>query len=121
MTGQLGRLQRPELHRRERLGFEGIEHEACPFRTGHQRGVGGLADRGFGLEEGAEQGLTGRSIARGGQGFDGGESNVVRRTLLEELGDGWKDGGIGTAKGDERTGRGGTGVRGGLLVGDERQ
>ena len=70
--------QRAELHRRERLGFEGIEHEARPFRTGHQRSVGRLADHGFGLEEGAQEALAGSSIARGGQGFDGGEG---RRAL----------------------------------------
>ena len=121
VPGELGGLQRTELHRRERLGFEGIEHEARPFRTGHQRSVGRLTNRRFGLEEGTEQGLARRSVTGGSQGFDRGERNKVRRTLLEELDDGRQNGGIGAADGDERTGRGGAGFWGSLFVSDERQ
>ena len=121
VTGQLGGLQRTDLHRRERLGFEGIEHEARPFRTGHQRSVGRLTNRGFGFQERAEQGLARRGVTGGSQGFDRSERDEVRRTLLEKLSDGRQNGCIDAADSHQRSGRGGAGFRGGLFVSDEWQ
>ena len=121
VTGQLGGLERPKLHRRQRLGFQSVEHQTRPLRTGHERGVSDLPDGRFTLEEGGEQGLAGLGVTGGGQGLDGGEGHEVRRALLEELRDGREDSDVDAADGDERAGGRSADVRRSLLVGDERQ
>ena len=117
VTRQLGGLQGPELHRRKGLGIEGIQHEAGPFRAGHEGRVSSLPDQGLGLQEGTHQRLTRLDVASRSQGFDRREGHHVRGAFLQELGDGRQDGGIDLSEGNEHASRRGADGRSTLLIG----
>ena len=87
MADELRDLHRSELHRGERLGFQGVEHQTSPLGTADQRGKQSGAVGTGRLWEGGVKELTDGSITARSQRTGGGDGDGFVRTS-EGLGEG---------------------------------
>ena len=117
ITHELRDLHGSELHRGERLGFQGVKHQAGPFGSANQRGEQGGAIGAGRLREGGVKELADGSVAARRERTGGGDGDSFVRTS-EGLDERRANLGVRIAKHDEHAGGGDLCLNRGLGVGE---
>ena len=87
VAGELGGLERPELHRGDVLGLELGQDQLGPFGAADEGAEEGLAQEAGGLAEGAGEQRAGLDVAGGDDGGDDREADGFGRSLVGQRGD----------------------------------
>ena len=120
IADELRDLHGPELHRGERPGFQGVEHQSGPLGPADEGGEQGGAERAGRLREGGVEELADGSIAAGSQRAGGGDRDGFVRSG-ERLGERRTHLRIGIAEEDEDAGGGDLSFGRSLGIGAHRQ